>query len=309
MKMHFGYKVIVLFNGIFTPTRVSGPGLVKALDRAAELAGLGVRRVDCSAVPANRMALLARYGLASKAPTLEGLAEPRRTATLLAMARHLDAVAIDDALDLFALLMATRLINPARRASDSERLGWLPRLARASRTLARVNRELMRALDAAALADAGLDVAAAWAAIERIASRDEVDGAVAVVEELVPDDDLTADAAMRGALADRYRTVRPFLPLLGESSSLFAAAGGAKVLAAVQALPGLAARKVKIKPLLGADIDARLGAAGVEARGLSPPRPAAGRGGPRRLRGVRAGAAAQGAAGARRVRGPVAALG
>jgi hypothetical protein len=78
---------------------------------------------------------------------------------------------------------------PARRASDSERLGWLPRLARASRTLARVNRELMRALDAAALAAAGLDVAAAWAAIERIASRDEVDGAVAVVEELVPDDD------------------------------------------------------------------------------------------------------------------------
>ena len=237
---------------------MSGPGLVKALDRAAELAGLGVRRVDCSAVPANRMALLARYGLASKAPTLEGLAEPRRTATLLAMARHLDAVAIDDALDLFALLMATRLINPARRASDSERLGWLPRLARASRTLARVHRELMRALDAAALADAGLDVAAAWAAIERIASRDEVDGAVAVVEELVPDDDLTADAAMRVALADRYRTVRPFLPLLGESSSLFAAAGGAKVLAAVQALPGLAARKVKIKPLLGADIDAGL---------------------------------------------------
>ena len=37
------------------PTRVSGPGLVKALDRAADLAGLRVREVDCSAVPANRM--------------------------------------------------------------------------------------------------------------------------------------------------------------------------------------------------------------------------------------------------------------
>ena len=30
------------------PTRVSGPGLVRALDRAADLAGLGVRAVDCS---------------------------------------------------------------------------------------------------------------------------------------------------------------------------------------------------------------------------------------------------------------------
>src|SRR5664280_2801474 len=96
------------------PTRVSGPGLVKALDRAADLAGLRVREVDCSAVPANRMTALARYGLASTATALLGLAEPRRTATLLAMTRLLDAAAIDDALDLFALLMATRLINPAR---------------------------------------------------------------------------------------------------------------------------------------------------------------------------------------------------
>ena len=79
------------------PTRVSGPGLVKALDRAADLAGLRVREVDCSAVPANRMTALARYGLASTATALLGLAEPRRTATLLAMTRHLDAAAIDDA--------------------------------------------------------------------------------------------------------------------------------------------------------------------------------------------------------------------
>ena len=66
------------------PTRVSGPGLVQALDRAADLAGLGVRAADCSAVPPNRVAALARYGLVSKAPTLAALAEPRRTATLLA---------------------------------------------------------------------------------------------------------------------------------------------------------------------------------------------------------------------------------
>lgn len=41
------------------PTRVSGPGLVKALDRAADLEGLGVRSADCSTVPANRIAALA----------------------------------------------------------------------------------------------------------------------------------------------------------------------------------------------------------------------------------------------------------
>jgi TnpA family transposase len=235
------------------PTRVSGPGLVKALDRAADLAGLGVRAVDCSGVPPNRVAALARYGLASKAPILSGLAEPRRTATLLAMTRHLDAVAIDDALDLFALLMATKLINPARRAAAAERLASLPRLERASRTLAVVNRELFTALDVAAAAGA-----AVWAAIERVAPRAQIAGALATVEELVPDDDGSAEAAMRVVLAERYRTVRPFLGLLAESVSLDAASGGAVVLAAVKTLPELAGRKVSLKPLRPGEIDDRL---------------------------------------------------
>jgi TnpA family transposase len=241
-----------------SPTRVSGPALVNALDRALELEALRVREADCSTVPANRMAALARYGLASKAPTLEALAEPRRTATLLALTRHLDAVAIDDALDLFALLMTTRLINPARSAANTDRLTWLPRLERASRTLALVNRVLMAALDAATEGGGGLDVAAVWAAIEKIAPREQVAGAVATVTELVPHDDASADVALRVALAERYRTVRPFLPLLGESASLAAASGGARALAAVRTLPELAARRVKAKPLLPSEIDAAL---------------------------------------------------
>ncbi|MEV7236761.1 hypothetical protein AB0N06_23120 [Streptomyces sp. NPDC051020] len=36
--------------------------------------------------------------------------------------RQLEAQAVDDALDLFAVLMANRLISPARRTSDRERL-------------------------------------------------------------------------------------------------------------------------------------------------------------------------------------------
>ncbi|SQD97365.1 hypothetical protein FMEAI12_4020094 [Parafrankia sp. Ea1.12] len=140
-------------------------------------------------VPANRLASLARYGLASKAPSLAELAEPRRTATLLAVSRHLDAVAVDDALDLFALLMATKLINPSRQASNAERLGWLPRLERASRVLALAGRALVDVLDAAATRGRNVDVAAAWAAVEAVAPRERVAGAIAVVEELVPDGD------------------------------------------------------------------------------------------------------------------------
>jgi hypothetical protein len=140
---------------------------------------VGAGRADLTAVPANRLSVLARYGLTAKAPLLRELADPRRTATLLAAARHLEASAVDDALDLFDLLMATRLIAPARRSSERERLSALPRLERASVTLAGVVTAVMDVLSAA---EAGLvDVAAAWRAVEEVAPRDRVREAAAVV--------------------------------------------------------------------------------------------------------------------------------
>ncbi len=86
----------------------------------------------------------------------------------------------------------------------------------------------------------------------------QIAGALATVEELVPDDDGSAEAALRVVLAQRYRTVRPFLRLLAESVSPDAASGGAAVLAAVKTLAELVARKVKLKPLRPAEIDDRL---------------------------------------------------
>jgi hypothetical protein len=125
--------------------------------------------------------------------------------------------AVDDALDLFDLLMASRLISAARRAADVERLAVVPKLEKASTTLAGAARVLLRVL-----ADAGdgtLDVAAAWAAVEQVADRETVLGAVAVVEDLVPDDE-AGEATMREILAGRYRVVRPFLELLAEAAPL-----------------------------------------------------------------------------------------
>lgn len=49
---------------------------------------VGARAAQVQGVPANRVAVLARYGLTAKAPALRQLAEPRRTATLLAAVRR-----------------------------------------------------------------------------------------------------------------------------------------------------------------------------------------------------------------------------
>jgi len=60
---------------------------------------------------------------------------------------------------------------------------------------------------------------------------------------------------MRVALAERYRTVRPFLALLAGSPSLAASAGGTRLLDAVKALPDVAARRVTAKPMVADEID------------------------------------------------------
>ncbi|MBB5781869.1 TnpA family transposase [Nonomuraea jabiensis] len=205
--------------------------------------------------------MLARYGLTAKAPALKELAEPRRTATLLAATRQLESVAVDDALDLFDRLMATRLINPSRRASEQHRLAVLPQLEHASRTLARATRAVLDVLEQAAAetgADAGVvEVGAAWRAVEQVAPRELVRAAAARVEELVPDD-AAGEAAMREQLATRYGVVRPFVILLAQALPLAAAPAGRQILAAVGGLPELARRRVRQRPLTAEEIDEEL---------------------------------------------------
>ena len=235
-----------------SPTRTSGRAMTAALDRVSDVLSVGARAAVTPTVPPSRLVTLARYGLTAKAPAIRLLAEPRRTATLLATAQALETAAVDDALDLFDVLMASRLISAARRSSASERLAWMPRLERASVTLARTARALLDALDEA---DAGgqLDVAAAWAVVERVAPREQVTAAAALVDELVPDD-YSGEAAMREALAAKYGVVRPFLESLAEALPLQATPAGQDLLREVRRLPDLARRRTSVRPLTHADV-------------------------------------------------------
>lgn len=114
--------------------------------------------------------------------------------------RSLEAEAIDDALDLFAL-MATRLISAARRKSTGERLasGWrcCPSWRRPPSCCHRRAGSWWEQLDLVAEVNADPDVAALWTA-----SKEQVLAALESVEELVPEDDGAAEAALRAALID-----------------------------------------------------------------------------------------------------------
>jgi TnpA family transposase len=233
--------------------------MAKALERVDEISSFHLGRVKVDKVPPNRLAALARTGLGSKAPNLERTPEPKRTALLTSVVRHLEASAIDDALDLFALLMQVKLISAAKRATDKDWLAAKPRLAKASRTVTAVYRLWSEQLNLVTEHGADLDAGAMWRALEtEIGPRDEVEAAASLLDELLPPGDDEAEAEMRRLLATRYSTVRPFLSLLGESAALGAASGGKRVLAAVKRLPALARRKVKQKPLLPREIDGKL---------------------------------------------------
>jgi TnpA family transposase len=240
------------------PTRTTGTAMKGALQRVDDIAAFQLGKVKLDKIPPNRLSALARYGLGTKAAKLERTSEPKRTAMLTAVMRHLEAKAIDDALDLFEILMATRLISTAKRSTDKQRLSTLPQLEKASRLVARAAAVFIGELELIEQTGCDVDVAALWAALEGVAPRAALSSAASVVVSLVPDDDNAAETALRSALALRYNTVKPFLSLLGESKALDAAPGGRRILTGVQRLPALSRRKVGEKPLLPREVDDKL---------------------------------------------------
>ena len=117
--------------------RSTGTAMKGALQRVEDIVAFGLGRLKREQMRPNRLAMLARYGPGTKAPKLERTAKPKRTAILTTVMRHLEAKAIDDALDPFERMMATKLISTVKRSTAKQRLSTLPQLENASRIVAR----------------------------------------------------------------------------------------------------------------------------------------------------------------------------
>jgi len=115
----------------------------------------------------------------------------------------------------------------------------------------------------------------ARAAIEEVASREEVAAAVATVTELVSEGD-SWEADNRAAIAARYGVVRPFVRLLATVLPLQAAPAGRDLLAEIHRMPELLRRRTSQKPLTEADLNMNL-VAGTWRRAVRPTLPLMGR--------------------------------
>ena len=147
--------------------------------------------------------------------------------------------AVDDALDLFDVLMATKLLSKATQTSDKERLHRFPRLVTASSQLARAVEVLLECVESEP--DAPLEEA--WRKIQEAVDRNDLVSAVSRVSELAPSPDSDLDEIWRTELVKKFRTVRRFLVLLTETVELRATDEGAPIVAAMRALPDLFGRK------------------------------------------------------------------
>lgn len=241
--------------------RVSGPQMKRALERAEEIAAPGMGAVDVSGIPPRRLAELSRYGVDGKASLLRRHSDARRLATLLATTVYLTSRAVDDALDLLEVLIATKLPARAERESAKEKLKTLPRVERASAKLATAFQVVFDTTSEQVDTDTGEiappkveSLEGMWAAIEQVVPRHELAAAIAALFELTPPLDSDADEAWRAMLVNRFGTVRPFLKLLVTVVDFDATPEGEPVLGALLSLPELMGRK-KVGP---AEIDTTL---------------------------------------------------
>jgi TnpA family transposase len=213
-----------------SPVDVSGAGVVKALDRYAQVAALGAGGWDLSPVPRGRIATLARFAKHARAQAVEELADQRRLATLVAFAAEMTPVAGDEALEVFDLLIGD-MVRLSGYQADKDRLGTLKELDGASLAMREVWLELR-----AAHADPVRDLVAAFEALA-----EQGDAAAATIGEVArpPDEDIQEQ------LTERYRTFRRFLPRLLTVMDFDASASGDgyRMLEALDFLRGLERRR------------------------------------------------------------------
>ncbi|MEV1005499.1 Tn3 family transposase [Nonomuraea sp. NPDC050202] len=241
-----GKKVSDLERWRSGPSKASGPQIVKSLDLVAEIGGTELGRLELdAAVPQRRLDELARYGLTAHSSQLKKHPASRRLATLLATAQRLETKTIDDTLELLDLLMVTELLGKAQREADKQKVVKHPRLAKASAWLAQAVEVL---LEAEGWSE-DVRLFEVWEMIDAVVPRAQLRSAVATVIGLVPPPDAEDDGGWRAEMARKYATVSGFVKLLTPVIAFEANAEGARVLAAMKALPDALAYRSRHHPV------------------------------------------------------------
>lgn len=210
------------------PVLVSGPALVRALDRLQTVRDVGIALPAAAHIPPSRLAALARVAGTAKVTAISRLPPARRLATLVAFVQCLEAAAHDDALDVLDQLLHD-LFAQAMHADRKARLRTLKDLDHAATTLAQACQVLL---------DPAFPDSEVRATVFARVPRDALARALSEIGVLVrPPDDVYYQE-----LQARYRSVRLFLPTLLHQLRFGASPAGEPVVAACDWLRANVAR-------------------------------------------------------------------
>ncbi len=183
---------------------------------------LGVSDLLLDQVPPGRLKALARYAAAARAQAIARMPDERRMATLLAFAHTFEVVALDDALDLFDLVMHD-LIREATSTGEKTRVRTLRDLDAAALQL----RTACQVLLDARIADTGLR----RVIFARVPPESLVAASRAVETLTRPEDD-----QYYPELIERYQSVRRFFPAFLHTVQFHSTPAGRPLLAALDFL-------------------------------------------------------------------------
>jgi hypothetical protein len=174
----------------------SAPELVRAFRRIDAVRELGINLSVSSRIPPTRIQALARFATTAKASAVERLPDERRVATLVAFILNLEAIALDDALDLLDILI-TDVFSEAKNAGERARLRRIKDLDAAAIELSKVCRLIL---------DPNVPDVALRETVFASVAQEDLAAAVDQVDHLVrPPEDIYYQE-----LCDSFRRVRTF---------------------------------------------------------------------------------------------------
>ncbi len=119
------------------PVTVSSPAFNASIDRYLELKAFGINKLDFTHIPPVRLKNLARHAGVISVPKIARMADDKRIAILLAFVKSFEIIALDDALDIFDLLI-TKISSDAKKLGQKNRLRTLKDLDKSALSLADV---------------------------------------------------------------------------------------------------------------------------------------------------------------------------
>ena len=208
-----------------SPTRRSSPSLVNALNRLVTIRALGIYRLNVGKIPPIRFKTLAKTAFTLRAQAIARMSLERRIATLVAWAYVMEAIAIDDALDVLNLLVKD-ILSKSQREGKKNRLRTIKDLDAAALQLATACKILINPKT-----EDNKVREAVWQKL----TPEQLAEAINSVEELArpPEDNYYQE------LIQQWRSVRRFLPKLLSIVNFEGNQAGSKILEAWQFLQSI----------------------------------------------------------------------